>query len=240
MNANPSYSIFPLGDAALVIDFGNSINEQVNQYVLHLFHTIKKQQPPFIIDLVPAYSSLAIYYDVKAVYRQKEDDKTAFEVMAEWVESFTVSEIASTEDKKRLIRVPVCYHEKFATDILYIARVNKITVEEIIELHTGATYTIFMIGFLPGFAYMGLVDERIAIPRKPQPEPVHAGAVGIAGRQTGIYPIASPGGWQVVGRTPISLFNINREQPVLFQPGDSIKFYPITEDEFTHYKSGSA
>jgi len=228
------YSVFPLGDAALIIDFGNRIDEDTNSKVLQLFHQLKNNLHPFITDLIPAYSSLTVGYDVCAVYQKKEQDKTAFETMADLVETLCATEPPIAQ-QTRLIEVPVCYAQQFASDIRYIAQQNNIAVEEIIHLHTAQTYKVFMIGFLPGFAYMGQVDERIAIPRKSQPTPVLPGAVGIAGRQTGIYPLASPSGWQIVGRTPLKLFDKDKEQPVLFQPGDEIKFYSITEDEFAHY-----
>jgi inhibitor of KinA len=132
----------------------------------------------------------------------------------------------------RTIKVPVCYAEKFATDIHYLAKQKGLSVEEVIQLHTSRTYRVFMLGFTPGFAYMGVVDDRLAIKRKPVPQPVLAGSVGIAGVQTGAYSLNSPGGWQIIGRTPFKLFDPKRENPVLFEPGDQVKFYSIAEDEF--------
>jgi inhibitor of KinA len=235
MNPYHPYSIFPLGDMGLIIDFGNKIDEGINKKVLQLFHQLKKHSHSCIIDLVPAYSSLAVYYDVCAVYQKRKEDKTAFETMADLVEEWMNEEEQILPQQNRLIEVPVCYSEKFATDIQYISQQKDICVEEIVQLHASKTYRVYMIGFLPGFAYMGPVDDRIAIPRKPQPQNVAAGAVGIAGNQTGIYPLDSPGGWQIIGRTPMKLFNKNKNQPVAFEPGDEIKFYSITEDEFANY-----
>ncbi len=238
MNPYQPYSVFPLGDAALLIDFGNRIDEDINKKVLGLFHCLKKKAHPYIIDLIPAYSSLAVYYDVAAVYQKKEKDTTAFETMADLIEALSRTQEPIREEKSRTIDVPVCYAPRFATDIHYIARQKNICVEEIIQLHTAKTYRVYMIGFLPGFAYMGQVDERIAVPRKPEPQNVLAGAVGIAGPQTGIYPLDSPGGWQIIGRTPMRPFDKDKEQPVVFEPGNQIKFYSITEDEFAHYQTG--
>jgi inhibitor of KinA len=130
----------------------------------------------------------------------------------------------------------VCYGEKYAWDINEIAKEKSIPVDEIIRLHTAKKYRVYMIGFLPGFAYMGEVDEKIAIPRKAQPRTsVEGGSVGIAGMQTGIYPIDSPGGWQIIGKTPLKLFDKERDDPVLLKPGDEIEFYSITENEFSIY-----
>lgn len=240
MNPYHPYSIFPLGDAGLVIDFGNRIEEGVNKRVVQLFHHLKACAHHWITDLVPAYSSLTIFYDVYGVYQKKGEDKTAFETMVDIVEELINGQGPAQQHKGRLIEVPVCYADTFATDMAYLSRQNHIDAEEVVRLHTSRTYRVFMIGFLPGFAYMGQVDERISIPRKPKPQNVVAGAVGIAGSQTGIYPLDSPGGWQVIGQTPIKLFDKNRSRPVLFEPGDEVKFYSITKDEFEDYQTGHA
>ena len=115
-----------------------------------------------------------------------------------------------------------------------------ISIEEIIQLHSSATYRVYMLGFLPGFTYMGLVDEKISSPRKQQPTPVEAGSVGIAGRQTGIYPLRSPGGWQIIGRTPWNLFEKEQVNPVSFKSGDHVQFYSISKDEFEDIQGGNA
>jgi inhibitor of KinA len=237
MNHYHPYSIFPLGDAALIIDFGNRIDEDINKKLLQLFHQLKNASHPCILGLIPAYSSLAVYYDVLFIHQKKEKDATAFETMADIIEEISGKEELNVDVENRLIEVPVCYAPDFAPDIDFLAQQKNCTVEDIVRLHTAKTYRVYMIGFLPGFAYMGQVDERIAVPRKPQPQNVVAGAVGIAGNQTGIYPLNSPGGWQIIGRTPMKLFNKNNEQPVAFEPGDAIKFYSITENEFANYQT---
>src|SRR5579875_475557 len=206
MNLYHPYTIFPLGDSALTIDFGNVIDESINKKVIKLFHQIEKVSHPHIIDLVPAYSSLTVYYDVAALYKE---DETAFETMCEIIEEIAAQKPAEEEKKFNLIEIPVCYSKTFALDIHQIAAEKNLSVEDIIQIHTSKTYRVYMLGFLPGFAYMGEVDERIAFPRKQTPTKVFAGAVGIAGKQTGIYPFESPGGWQLIGRTPMQLFNKN-------------------------------
>jgi inhibitor of KinA len=232
MTLNRPYSLFPLGDTALLIDFGNTISEEINDDVLKLFHFLKSQEHPFIKDLVPAYSSLAVYYDIMDVLHHMENGTTAFDVMAEIIDVLIRSAGDVERAVGRTIKVPVCYAEKFATDIHYLAKQKGLSVEEVIQLHTSRTYRVFMLGFTPGFAYMGVVDDRLAIKRKPVPQPVLAGSVGIAGVQTGAYSLNSPGGWQIIGRTPFKLFDPKQENPVLFEPGDQVKFYSITEDEF--------
>lgn len=191
---------------------------------------------PGVFDIIPAYSSITIYYDPVAVF-PNDGEHTAFDVIAEKLESLTLKETIDAFAPPRTISVPVCYAPAFALDMDVIEQRNGLTREEIINLHTEKTYRIYMIGFLPGFAYMGEVDDKLVIPRKQEPVPVVAGSVGIAGMQTGIYPFDSPGGWQIIGRTPLPLFRISENEPVLFEPGDMIKFYSITEDEFADYKS---
>ena len=234
MNPYQPYSVFPLGDSALTIDFGNIINEDINQKVLRIFHHLKSLADETIIDLVPAYSSLTIYYDVASF---NSSEQTTFETMADRLEKLFAKASNMPEQKNKFFEIPVCYSKKFAIDIEYLSEQNKIPVEEIIHIHTSKIYKVYMLGFLPGFTYMGEVDDLIAIERKPVPVKLFAGAVGIAGKQTGIYPMESPGGWQIIGRTPVKVFNKEDCYPVLFQPGDEVKFYTITEHEFENYQA---
>ena len=236
----PPYKIFPLGDAALVIDFGNFIDEPINKLVHSVFYQLQKDPIPGVIESVPAYSSLTVYYDVLSIRKKINGEKTAFEWISEKVKEYLSGKRIKVEDTGTFIRIPVCYEKEYGTDLDFIALLNQITIDEIIHLHTSALYRVYMLGFLPGFAYMGLVDEKIAAPRKQFPAPVEAGSIGIAGRQTGIYPLRSPGGWQIVGRTPLNLFDKEKEDPTLFKSGDTIQFYSITKDEFENSKSGHA
>ena len=233
MNEEKAYSLCPLGDSAILINFDNIINEGVNKKVLAFFNQIKQSALPGIRDIVPAYCSLAIHYDPLLVSNKHH---TAFEYYSDQVTTILNSESEDVQNIYRMIRIPVCYSKKFGVDLNTISIARKISVEEIIALHSGKKYRIYMIGFLPGFAYMGEIDEKIRMPRLSQPRfKIEAGSVGIAGKQTGIYPVESPGGWQIIGRTPISIFNNTSEDPVLFQPGDEVQFYSITEDEFKNY-----
>ncbi|MDB5197332.1 MAG: hypothetical protein JWP88_1703, partial [Flaviaesturariibacter sp.] len=136
----------------------------------------------------------------------------------------------------RQLRIPVCYDQAFAPDLKTVAAQAGLSVEEVIHIHTHTSFRVYMIGFLPGFAYMGEVPDAIAVARRSEPRTkVSAGSVGIAGKQTGIYPFDSPGGWQLIGKTPASLFRKKEASPTLFQPGDEVLFYPITINEFTNY-----
>jgi inhibitor of KinA len=230
------YTILPLGDSALMLDFGNIIDTSINNYVLTLFHHFKRKNIPGILDIVPAYSSLSFHYNVLTVRQSAANDLTAFETIKRSIEKELKEDLVQETIQQRRIGIPVCYSTVFAPDIEFIASEKNISIEKIIQLHTDQAYTVYMIGFLPGFSYMGEVNEAIAIPRKKEPRAnVPAGSVGIAGRQTGIYPLESPGGWQIIGRTPLKIFDKEKADPVLLQPGDEIQFYSITEDEFKNY-----
>ena len=235
MKPSLPYNIFSLGDSALTIDFGNVIDKDINNYVLDLFHHLKRKNIPGVIDLVPAYSSLSIHYHVPLI-RQSVIAKTAFEFLKQTIEKELEQDLLQQKRQQRKIGIPVCYSGSFAPDIEAIAIEKNISIEKLIQLHKDQLYSIYMIGFLPGFPYMGEVNDAIAVPRKTEPGiNVPAGSVGIAGKQTGIYPIDSPGGWQIIGRTPLKIFDKEKDDPVLLQPGDEIQFYSITEDEFKNY-----
>ena len=240
MEQLPSYKILPLSDVSLVIDFGNVIDESINKMVHAVFSQLQKDPLPGMIEAVPAYSSLTIYYDVLVIRKKIKGQETAFEWISEKVKVYLSKDRIHFEDQGTLIRIPVCYNKEYGTDLDFIALLNKISIEEIIHLHVSALYRVYMLGFLPGFAYMGMVNEKIAAPRKQFPATVEAGSVGIAGRQTGIYPLRSPGGWQIIGRTPLNLFDKEKVNPTLFKSGDTVQFYSITKDEFENSKSGNA
>lgn len=226
----------PVGDNGILIDFGNSINPITNNKVFDLFHKLKKNSYSFIDDIVPAYSSIAVFYNIKDVKNKYHHAINSFESVKKLVESILKEEVELSQTPTIKIKIPVCYADKFALDIHEISNTKNLPVDEIIRLHTSKSYKVYMIGFLPGFPYMGEVDERIAMPRKSVPRiSIPKGSVGIAGVQTGIYPLDSPGGWQIIGKTPYQLFDKEKEEPVLLHPGDEIEFYSISENEFTNY-----
>ena len=240
MDRSPSYKISSLGEGALIIDFGNTIDESINKLVHSLFYQLQHDPIPGMIEAVPAYGSLTIYYDILFIRNILNKKITAFEWVSESLKEFIPKENIETGDPQILIRVPVCYEIGSAPDLDFIASRNKISPDEVINLHTSPTYHIYMLGFLPGFAYMGMVDEKISSSRKQKPVFVEAGSIGIAGKQTGIYPFRSQGGWQIIGRTPLKLFDKEKINPVLFKAGDKVQFYSITKDEFEDIKSRNA
>ncbi len=202
-----------------------------------------------MIEVVPAYSSFTVYYDLKILKNKIQSHKTVFDWIQQQLEDRLRQPVQQNQTEERLVNIPVCYDEEFAMDIQHLATEKNISVEEVIQIHTSKKYKVYMLGFLPGFAYMGEVDEKISMSRKPQPVNIAAGSVGIAGKQTGIYPLASPGGWQIMGRTPIKLFEAPPNLPArealdserlymaatettLLKAGDFVKFYSITKNEF--------
>ena len=229
------YRIFPLGDSAITVDFGNIISKQINAEILNRFYYLQENPLKGMTEATAAYSSLTVYYDVPTAKKMTNPGSTGFDFMKKQLEDFLMLPIYESQVEERLIKIPVCYEEEFATDIRYVAKEKKLSPEEVVQIHSSTIYRIYMLGFLPGFSYMGEVDERIIVPRKQQPVNVKAGSVGIAGKQTGIYPLISPGGWQVIGRTPVKLFDKENQDPVLLKAGDRIQFYSISKHEFENY-----
>jgi len=221
-----NYKIFPLGDSALTIEFGSEISIRINKYVLKLARFFEENSFRGFIETVPAYSSLTVFYDVFKVRKSFSEFPTAFEA----VKSFTENALGNLENmaetSARLNEIPICFDAQYALDLESIAASNNLSPENFIEIFLARTYRVYMLGFLPGFAYMGEVDERLVVPRKEIPRlKVPKGSVGIAGKQTGIYSLESPGGWQIIGRANVELFTPNKEKPTYLQAGDAVKFF---------------
>lgn len=226
-----------LSEQAILLDWGTGINLELNRRI----HRIAKQiqQNPFLgfKEVLPAYSSLAIFFDPITIEKENPG-KIPFNVVKDRIvqvlQKFPEDEI---QFKGQLIEIPVLYN---GPDLEQLAEIKKLTVSEIIQIHCSRNYDVFMLGFLPGFAYLGLLDEKIATPRKSTPRThVPSGSVGIAGSQTGIYPVDSPGGWQLIGTTPLKMFDPLRPQPALLQAGDQVRFHPITASKFDKLKKDS-
>lgn len=245
-----SYSIFPLGDSAITIDLGNCIEEQLNRRALAVNDWLQAHRFPGFLDIIVAYSSVTIYYDPTIVQCGKLNNSNGIYygleglLLQAWEETCGMADKAIDEKgtegaKGHFFRIPVCYEGEYAPDLEWVAAEKGFSREEVIGLHTSVIYRVYMIGFLPGFPYMGKTDLRLETGRKKQPVPVAAGGVGIAGIQTGIYPLNSPGGWQIIGRTPMPLFNLREDPPIRIQAGDSIQFYPVSKKEFGDWELAS-
>src|SRR4051812_14170109 len=232
MEKKNAYHIFPLGDAAATIDLGNIVCSSLNQKVLAMQAWIEKHAFEGLKDTIVGYSSLSILYDPVIILRKQKLKTTAYEFVKSILESSFSASLELKSDNGSEIHLPVCYDEMFAPDLASIATSKNFDREDVINIHLSRVYRVYMMGFLPGFAYMGDVDELIQLPRKDKPENVTAGSVGIANAQTGIYPLDSPGGWQIIGRTPVKLFNPQAIQPVKLKSGQFIRFHRISTAEF--------
>jgi len=209
----------PAGDAALLVEFANEISEPVNRQVQALAHALALARRPGLGEAIPAYRSLLVYYDAQQL---------AYADVQEQVAALAARSQAITLPQPALKEIPVVYGGEFGPDIAFVAQHNNLSVEQVIRLHSAATYRVYMLGFSPGFAYLGGLPEALATPRLPTPRTrVPAGSVGIAGQQTGIYPQATPGGWRIIGRTPLRLFDPAQDPPTLLQAGDLVRFVPL-------------
>jgi inhibitor of KinA len=227
--------IIPLTTHALLVDWGNRIAPELNDKVQALYRALSSASLPGLRELVPAYSSLALILDPE-YFDRHAPGKDPLDIAAAWVAEALQASVTQAAADVRQVEIPVCYEGDFAPDLAALAARSGLSVAEAVALHCGRTYRVYMLGFLPGFAYLGMVDERIAAARLARPRPrVEAGSVGIAGIQTGIYPLDSPGGWNIIGRTPLRMFDPERESPVLLRPGDEVRFSPISREEFSGY-----
>jgi inhibitor of KinA len=237
MENSASYKIYFVNDSAVAIDFGNVVDKEINAKAIALFNYLTQHPVEGMIEAIPAYSSVSLYFDIPALRKKIASNKKTHEWIQNKLNQVMLNEFSGLESTSDLIRLPVCYDDEFAIDLPWIAKQKNLTGEEVVHLHCSRQYRVYMLGFLPGFAYMGQVDEKIVVPRKPEPQPIVAGSVGIAGKQTGIYPLNSPGGWQIIGRTPLKMFDKTKVEPCLLKAGDSVEFYSITHEEFDHIQN---
>lgn len=216
---HPEPRLLTAGDASILVEWADEIDDAVNDRVHALAGLVRAQARPEIRDLVPAYSSLLVCFDPQRA--------SAGEVR-DLIRQACASAQALAVPPSRLVEIPTRYGGEFGPDLAFIVERSGLAEAEVIRLHTSATYRVYMIGFAPGFAYLGSVPEQIAAPRLETPRTrVPAGSVGIAGRQTGVYPSESPGGWRLIGRTDVKLFDPAAEPPSLLRPGDRVRFVAV-------------
>lgn len=228
------YSIFSIGDSAATIDLGNRIDVELNRKVMAMQKWISENRFEGLKDIITAYSSLSVLYD-PVLLRTLYPDQSAFGYIKEKLQAAYQLSGPGIDESSGVIRIPVCYSTEFGFDLFWLSEQKELPVHEIIALHTGVTYRVYMIGFLPGFSYMGEIDPKLVTPRKNKPVSVPYGSVAIAGTQTGIYPVTCPGGWYVLGRTPLKLFDPSAELPVKLNTGDLVQFFGISPEEYRQY-----
>ena len=227
-----------LGDHALVFSLEEKMSEEIIEKIMALKKNIEAFHFDFIKELIPSYHTLSLVYDINLFYENEiasKNNQSIIEFGNALIKAFNSAATNSTikNATEKIIRIPVCYDERLGIDLENIVSKNKISIEEIIKIHTEETYLVYCLGFLPGFAYMGKVNAAIQIARHASPrKEVFAGSVGIAGMQTGIYPMNSPGGWLIIGRTPLKIFDKNPAILGKLGAGNRIQFYPISFSEF--------
>ncbi|MDF2499539.1 MAG: hypothetical protein K0Q77_253 [Anaerosporomusa subterranea] len=217
------------GDQGLVVEFGNEINAQINRQVHNLARALSSQALPSILEVIPTYRSLLVYFDPLQISRLALTKR-----IESLLDAQDTPEASQAEpEAARIVHIPVCYGGEFGPDLDFVAQHNGLSTDEVIRIHTSTPYQVYMLGFTPGFPYLGGMSDKIATPRLEKPRvKIPAGSVGIAGSQTGFYPIESPGGWQLIGRTPINGFDANSPNPFAFAAGDFLQFKSVALDEF--------
>jgi inhibitor of KinA len=227
------FTIEPLGDNSIIIDLGDDISREIQQKVKKVSSFFEENAFDWLIETVPGFTTVAVFYDPLKIKHATLPYEKVCDELAPLLEKLEIDQDA----EPRIVEIPVCYGGEFGPDLEEVAERNGLTAEEVIDIHSNGEYIVYMIGFAPGFPYIGGMSDKIAAPRRKNPRlKIPAGSVGIAGKQTGVYPIETPGGWQLIGRTPRKLFLPDGETPSLLQAGDQIKFVPISEDEFQKWE----
>lgn len=241
-----TYRLQPLGDSGLLITLGDAMEERTHRLVAVATSLLEAHRRLIgFRECVPAYASVALYYDVYAVWNgldlAERSSRSVYEIMRSRVDNLLGGQDfgQTIGEPGRTVRIPVCYGGDCGPDLEEVAERSRLTVREVIEIHSGAEYLVHMIGFAPGFPYLGGMSDAIATPRRSSPRMrIPAGSVGIGGGQTGVYSIATPGGWHIIGRTPLAMFRPADRVPSLLRAGDRVRFVPIGRERYEHWLQG--
>jgi inhibitor of KinA len=231
--------ITPLGDNALMVELGDVIDESTHQRVQKVWRALAAEPLPGVTELVPAYTTVTAFYDPLLAVRAGAPATGIVEWLGTKLRERIKDPPKTEKLKGRTVEIPVCYDAEFGPDLGLVAKQAKLSVEEVIKRHAKPEYLVYLVGFAPGFPYLGGLPKELETPRHAKPRMiVPPGSVGIGGQQTGIYPAATPGGWNLIGRTPVKLFLPAENPPVLLRAGDRVKFKPITREEFAKLGGG--
>ena len=224
--------ILPTGDRALTVEFGNEIDEMINARLMGFIKVLAEARIKGVEEFVPSFRAVLIHYNPSIL---------SYAQMVEHINAALARPVQFSARKKRIVQIPVCYDSECGPDINFVAEHAGISVDEVIRIHSSKPYLIYMLGFQPGFPYLGGLDEKIHTPRLENPrQKLEAGSVGIGGKQTGLYPMESPGGWQIIGLTPVKCYNPAKAEPIPYRAGDYIQFVPISKDEYDRLKEEDA
>jgi inhibitor of KinA len=232
------YQLFPLGDHAIIIELGEEINIDIQQKIQLITSYLDDHPLEWMVEYIPAFTTITIFYAPIKITQLTQGRILPYDFVCKQIDKILSSLTSGKKIESRKIEIPVCYGGELGPDLETVARINKLTPEEVIQIHTSSDYLVFMIGFAPGFPYLGGMSEKIAAPRRESPRlTIPERSVGIAGKQTGIYPIETPGGWQLIGRTPLQLFRPEENPPTLLRAGDQIKFESISYKEYAELEA---
>ena len=224
-------TLSPLGDSALVLSLADVVDDGTVGRVRAVADAVRNAGLHGVVDVVPAFSAVTIFYDIA-----RTGPYAAFELRIAELAAEAAAGTAKTS-AGRPLEIPVCYGGEYGPDLEEIAARAGLPLNDTIELHASGNYRVHAIGFIPGFAYLGGLPRKLHAPRRASPRPsVPAGSVGIGGAQTGVYPVATPGGWNIIGRTPLTMFDVGRDEPTLLRAGDRVTFRPISPEEFVAWK----
>lgn len=218
----------PLGDSAVVVRLGQEIEPASQRSVRQFMRALEADSVPGLIECVPAFTSVTVFYNAL---------DTSYENLVHHLQRVHQQSVEEISEAPKVVEVPVCYGGAYGPDLAFVAEHNGLSESEVIRIHASAPYLVYMIGFAPGFPYLGGVPPTIATPRRKSPRlSIPPGSVGIAGTQTGVYPISTPGGWQLIGRTPLSLFQPQHNPPTLLNSGDLVQFLPISKAQYERWE----
>jgi inhibitor of KinA len=227
-----AWSLQPMGDRCLIVQFESRVDPEINARVRSVAEHLLAHPIEGVVDVVPAFTTVAVHYRPEAVHNGPPSE-LPYRRLCRSIESILAAGVTHTYASARVVEVPVCYGGEFGPDFDEVAGQCKLTPQQVIELHAASPHQVYMLGFAPGFPYLGGLDPRLEMPRRATPRTkVPAGSVAIAREQSAIYSIESPGGWNVLGRTPLRLFMPEADPPCLLRPGDNVRFVPVTGEQF--------
>ena len=228
-----TWRIDPVGDRCLMVEFGQRVDPVINATVHALADHLLEHPIEGVTDVVPAFTTVAVHYRPEVLASARPGSQTPYRELERTIAGILSGGLERTHSAARTVEIPVCYGGEFGPDLEDVAKACGLTAQQVIELHAASPHVVYMLGFAPGFPYMGGLDARLAMPRRSTPRVrIPAGTVAIAREQSAIYTLETPGGWNLLGRTPVQLFTPHAASPTLLRPGDQVRFVPITREQF--------